>query len=55
MKYWVKETDIDGFRCDVAAFVPLDFWENARKELDKIKPVFMLAEAADRDLHKKAF
>ena len=55
MKYWLKTTDIDGFRCDVAAFVPLDFWENARKELDKIKPIFMLAEAADRDLHKKAF
>lgn len=55
MKYWIKETDLDGFRCDVAAFVPIDFWEEARKELDGIKPVFMLAEAADRDLHKRAF
>ncbi|ANE53585.1 alpha-amlyase [Flavisolibacter tropicus] len=55
MAYWVKETDIDGFRCDVASFVPIDFWENARKELQAIKPVFMLAEAADRDLHKRAF
>jgi glycosidase len=55
MKYWVKETGIDGFRCDVASFVPVDFWEQARLELNKIKPVFMLAEAADRDLQKRAF
>lgn len=55
LKYWVKEFDIDGFRCDIAAFVPLDFWENVRAELDEIKPVFMLAEAEDRELHRKAF
>jgi glycosidase len=55
MKYWVKETDIDGFRCDVAGFVPLDFWENLRTALDRIKPVFMLAEWESRDLHRKAF
>ncbi|MBD0851832.1 alpha-amylase family glycosyl hydrolase [Maribacter arenosus] len=55
LKYWVEEADIDGYRCDVASFVPIEFWENARKELDAIKPVFMLAEAADRDLHKYAF
>lgn len=45
MKYWVQQYDIDGFRCDVAGEVPMDFWDNTRKELDKIKPVFMLAEA----------
>ncbi|TAJ11719.1 alpha-amlyase [Marinilabiliaceae bacterium JC017] len=55
LKYWVKETNIDGYRCDMASFVPIEFWENVREELDEIKPVFMLAEAADRDLHKKAF
>lgn len=55
MKYWVNETNIDGFRCDVASFVPIEFWENIRAELNQIKPVFMLAEAADRDLHKHAF
>lgn len=55
LKYWVKETDIDGYRCDVAGFIPVDFWENARKELDGIKPVFMLAEWESRDLHKDAF
>lgn len=55
MKYWVQEFGVDGFRCDVAGFVPLDFWEQARKELDSIKPVFMLAEFEGRDFHAKAF
>jgi glycosidase len=55
LKYWVKEADIDGYRCDVAGFVPVDFWNNARRELDAIKPVFMLAEWESRDLHAEAF
>jgi glycosidase len=55
LKYWVKEFDIDGYRCDVAGFIPVDFWENAREELDAIKPVFMLAEWESRDLFKKSF
>lgn len=55
LKFWVTETDIDGFRCDVAGMVPTDFWENARMELDKIKPVFMLAEAEQADHMVKAF
>jgi glycosidase len=55
LKYWVKEVDIDGYRCDVAGFVPIEFWNNARKELDAIKPVFMLAEWESRDLHAEAF
>ena len=44
MKFWLLEADIDGFRCDVAGMVPLEFWERTRKELDEVKPVFMLAE-----------
>ena len=55
LKYWVKEVNIDGYRCDVAGFVPVDFWNNVRKELDVIKPVFMLAEWESRDLHAEAF
>ncbi len=55
MKFWVKNYDIDGYRCDVAGFIPVDFWDNVRSELDEIKPVFMLAEWESRDLHKKAF
>lgn len=44
LKFWVQECDIDGYRCDVAGMVPIDFWVKARTELEKIKPVFMLAE-----------
>ncbi len=55
MSYWVREADFDGFRCDVAGFVPTDFWERVRHELDAIKPVFMLAEWESRDLHAAAF
>jgi hypothetical protein len=55
MTYWLRETDIDGYRCDVAGFVPTDFWNNVRRELDAIKPVFMLAEWESHDLHEQAF
>lgn len=51
LKFWIRECNIDGYRCDVAAMVPTEFWERARKELDKIKPVFMLAEANESHLH----
>lgn len=55
MVYWVREAGIDGFRADVAGYVPLDFWENVRRELEAIKPVFMLAEFDQRDVHARAF
>ena len=56
MKYWVSNCDIDGFRCDVAGEVPVDFWNDARVELEKVKPMFMLAENEDHaDLCTKAF
>ncbi len=54
--YWVKETDVDGYRCDVAGMVPVDFWESARARLDSLKPVFMLAEDEENmALLEKAF
>ncbi|NQU86120.1 MAG: alpha-glucosidase C-terminal domain-containing protein [Mariniphaga sp.] len=56
MKFWVTEADIDGYRCDYAGGAPTDFWEQARTELDNIKPVFMLAEDQDHlDLLENAF
>lgn len=55
MRYWVEEVGVDGFRCDVAGYVPLDFWEAVRRELETIKPVFMLAEWEGRDAHARAF
>ena len=56
MKYWVREYDLDGLRCDVAHMIPVDFWESARAELEQIKPnLFMLAEAEQPGLMVKAF
>jgi cyclomaltodextrinase / maltogenic alpha-amylase / neopullulanase len=56
LKYWLKEFSLDGFRCDVAGFVPTDFWERARAELEKINPdIVMLAEWDSPDLLVKAF
>jgi len=52
LKYWVQEFDIDGYRCDVAGMVPIEFWIEARKQLDEIKPVFMLAEWDTPEMHK---
>ena len=55
MRFWVRETDLDGFRCDVAGEVPTPFWERARRELDAVKPMFMLAESDKIELHRAAF
>jgi glycosidase len=55
MRFWVREVDLDGFRCDVAGEVPTSFWERARRELDAVKPMFMLAESDKIELHRAAF
>ncbi|MGB3591709.1 MAG: alpha-amylase family glycosyl hydrolase [Nonlabens sp.] len=55
MAYWIKEHDIDGYRCDVAHEVPTDFWNATIKELRTIKPLFMLAESEKKELFYEAF
>ena len=56
MEFWVVEADIDGYRCDVAGKVPNEFWNKARRQLERIKPeVFMLAEAEVPEHHERAF
>jgi glycosidase len=49
MVFWVKECDIDGYRCDLAFWVQLDFWLEARAELEKTKTLFWLAESDPLD------
>lgn len=51
LKFWVEKFDIDGYRCDMAGLVPTWFWVKARKEVDKIKPCFWLAEWEDPQIH----
>jgi alpha-amylase len=55
MKFWLTETGIDGFRCDVAEQVPTDFWKECITELKKVKNVFMLAEGEKPELHAAGF
>jgi glycosidase len=55
MRYWVEEFDIDGYRADVAELVPMEFWAEAISDLRSIKPVLMLAEGADPELHSAGF
>ena len=54
MKFWISEADIDGFRCDMAHLVPLDFWQEARTECDKVKPLYWLAET-DEEKYLQVF
>lgn len=44
MKFWIQDVGVDGFRCDYAQGVPIDFWEEARTALDEVKPIYMVAE-----------
>lgn len=55
LRYWIIDADIDGYRCDVAGMVPMDYWISARKEINKLKNVFMLAEADEVKLHYSGF
>jgi len=42
--YWVQK-GVDGFRCDVASIIPLDFWNRAKTEIERLNPaVIWLAE-----------
>jgi glycosidase len=52
MQFWLREVDMDGFRCDVAGEVHTEFWNHVRPQLDAIKPVFMLAEAEKPELQQ---
>ncbi len=44
MRFWITETNIDGFRCDLASWVTVDFWLEARKALEQTKNLFWLGE-----------
>jgi glycosidase len=56
MAYWLREYDLDGFRCDVAGLVPTGFWEEARPVLERVrKDLFLLAEWSAPELMVRAF
>jgi alpha-amylase len=55
MKFWITESDIDGYRCDVATDVPKEFWSKCIPELRKMKNIFMLAESNAAWMHEAGF
>jgi len=55
MKFWTRETGIDGFRCDMAHLVPTLFWNRARYELNRSNGLYFLAETENHDLLEYAF
>jgi glycosidase len=55
MKWWIKEADIDGFRCDVAGMVANEFWKKAIDSLEATKDVFMVAEWDEPKMHEAGF
>lgn len=57
LEFWLKEGGVDGFRCDVAGQVPVEYWNAAVKQLEESadRPIFMLAEAMEPELVEEAF
>lgn len=56
MRFWVERHDVDGFRCDMAMLMPIEFWQEASAVLRAVKPdIFMLAEAEELNLFDRAF
>ena len=56
MMFWIRETGVDGFRCDVAGEIPTDFWIAAKDSLTVLNPdIFLLAEAEKPELNESVF
>ena len=54
MEFWLTQHDVDGFRCDMAMLVPIEFWNETSLRLRRVKPdLFMLAEAEERNLFEE--
>ncbi len=56
MKFWITEADIDGFRCDAADYVEIDFWQDAVSQLRaKKSDILMFAEGNKQDYFSAGF
>ncbi len=49
MQYWISTANIDGFRCDMAHLLPIDFWKQARAEIKTNKPLIWLGETQEQN------
>lgn len=51
MAFWITRHAVDGFRCDMAMLVPIEFWNEASRRLRSLRPdLFLLAEAEETNL-----
>ena len=57
MRYWLEQFDIDGFRMDVAGYLPPQFWREALPELRRAlpRPILLLAESEAYEMHRVGF
>lgn len=54
MEFWLRDHGVDGFRCDMAMLVPVEFWNTTVRRLKRTKPdLFMLAEAEETNLFEE--
>ncbi len=54
MAFWLREHAVDGFRCDMAMLVPVEFWNEARRQLQSVhRELFLLAEAEELNLFEE--
>jgi glycosidase len=57
MRWWLQGFGLDGFRVDVAGFIPSDFWREAVPAIRAAVPrrILLLAEWADPEMHRVGF
>ncbi len=56
MTYYIGALDVDGFRCDVADAVPIDFWVEGRRRIHEIKPdAVLISEGYDWSYLERGF
>jgi glycosidase len=57
LRHWLVDFDLDGYRMDVAHFIPLDFWRETSTALRAAvrRPIMLLAEAGELDMHRAGF
>lgn len=53
LTYWAKK-NVDGFRCDVAEMVPVEFWNWVIPQVKKVNPkIIFIAESYDASTYQK--